>query len=506
MKEIFTKLALLGVLIFATQVDASIRLPVGNGQVVELYSKSYALVVGVSDYEVWPDLPGVQEDIRLVGNSLKQHGFKVVTVLNPTRETFDRSIREFIGKYGQDPENRLVVYYAGHGHTLKTFRGRQLGYIVPSDAPLPNKNSGEFKQKAISMLEVEIFAKQMESKHALFMFDSCFSGSLFEISRAVPDSISQKTAEPVRQFITAGNAEQSVPDKSVFRQQFISGLDGDADLNTDGFITGTELAQYIEETVINYTRRAQTPQYGKIRDPILDKGDFIFLSPKVEITITPIVNSGASAQDNSLSVEIAFWNAVKQSGSAATYRAYLKKYPNGKFAELAEILMAEIVAQESNDTLAAIAPNVISNTRRKVVVSAWGDNGGNNTQVSDAVYSDYFASAMKEIVENRNLGNVALLNWKIAKDVNFASNEVTMSHRLCKENDADVLLFGVMSAEGSGGARRHPDIFFMMFDCSGDKMEYTSTSLDHDIRDPDNFIFKTSIQQKFREFISVYLR
>jgi hypothetical protein len=338
---------LVGLSMACLHTQASVTLPVGDGQSVELYSNSYALVIGVSDYKHWPDLPGVETDVDEVGLALESHGFKVITLLNPTRNSFDDAMREFIAEHGQDPNNRLIVYYAGHGHTLRTRRGRELGYIVPTDAPLPKDGVGKFKARAISMLEVEIFAKQMEAKHAMFTFDSCFSGSLFEITRAIPDNISQKTAEPVRQFITAGSAEQTVPDKSVFRSQFIAGLDGEADINKDGFITGTELAQFIEESVTNYTRRAQTPQYGKIRDPILDKGDFIFVSPKVEVTI----KQEAPRATDKAAIELAYWNTIKDTKSVEAYSAYLSEYPDGQFAKLAKVLVKQ-VQQEAKRSVA----------------------------------------------------------------------------------------------------------------------------------------------------------
>jgi len=334
-------------------VQASISLPLQDGSTVELYDKSYALLIGVSDYEDWPDLPGVEDDIEAVGNGLKKHGFKVISLLNPTRNSFDATMRDFIGDYGQDPENRLIIYYAGHGYTLTTNRGRELGYIVPSDAPLPKDGTGAFKKKAISMLEIEIFAKQMESKHAMFTFDSCFSGSLFEITRAVPDTISLKTSEPVRQFITAGSAEQTVPDKSVFRNQFVAGLEGEADVNKDGFITGTELAQYIEESVTNYTRRAQTPQYGKIRDPYLDKGDFVFINPKMEIIINvPGKETAKTVEPQKVdprAVELSYWDAIKNTQDPEAYQAYLDEYPDGQFSKLATLLIKQAGKQEERN-------------------------------------------------------------------------------------------------------------------------------------------------------------
>jgi len=266
-------------LLAALPAQAVLRLDTGDG-VVDLYGKSYALVIGASAYQYWPKLPGVKRDVALVKAALEKHGFAVTTVMDPTRGDFDQAMRGFISKYGQDQSNRLLFYYAGHGHTIKGAQGPEMGYMIPVDAPMPGKDRGRLRAAAISMLEIEIYAKQIDAKHALFVFDSCFSGSIFGLTRAVPAAISDKTTKPVRQFITAGAADQEVPDDSVFRRQFVAAIGGDADLNHDGSVTGSELSQYLEDTVINYTRGAQTPQYGKIRDPFLDKGDFVFFLPK----------------------------------------------------------------------------------------------------------------------------------------------------------------------------------------------------------------------------------
>jgi len=39
------------------------------------------------------------------------------------------------------------------------------------------------------------------------------------------------------------------------------------------------LGEYLQTTVVNYSKGTQHPQYGKIRNPYLDKGDFIFQIP-----------------------------------------------------------------------------------------------------------------------------------------------------------------------------------------------------------------------------------
>ncbi len=248
-----------------------------QGKQVGLYKESHALVIGASHYtEGWPKLPGVKEDVQLVQKVLEGHGFKVVTVSDPDKGELSRAFEDFINTYGRKPENRLLLYFAGHGYTKKMSYGSEMGYIVPVDAPNPENDIDGFVNKAMDMQQIEVFAKRIESKHALFLFDSCFSGSLFALSRAIPKSISYKTSWPVRQFITAGSAEETVPDRSTFREQFVAALEGEGDVNEDGYITGTELGVFLQDTVINYTKESQHPQYGKIRDRNLDKGDFVF--------------------------------------------------------------------------------------------------------------------------------------------------------------------------------------------------------------------------------------
>jgi hypothetical protein len=47
-------------------------------------------------------------------------------------------------------------------------------------------------------------------------------------------------------------------------------------------VTGTELGTFLQYKVINYSYETQHPQFGKIRNPNLDKGDFIFVLPTAE--------------------------------------------------------------------------------------------------------------------------------------------------------------------------------------------------------------------------------
>jgi len=243
--------------------------PVGN------YGASFALLVGVSDYTSgWPSLHSIPSELAEVETLLKERGFIVKKVMNPDSHELREAFERFVNLYGYVPDNRLLFYFSGHGYTRKN---GSKGYLVPTDAPNPRMDERGFLRKALHMVDILAWARRMEARHVLFMFDSCFSGTIFK-SRSLPGApsyINNMTAKPVRMFITAGDAGQEVPAKSVFTPIFVNALRrGLGDLNRDGYISGTELGLYLQTEVAKYSK--QTPQFGKISDYELSQGDFVF--------------------------------------------------------------------------------------------------------------------------------------------------------------------------------------------------------------------------------------
>ncbi|MFQ5963837.1 MAG: DUF1566 domain-containing protein [Candidatus Scalinduaceae bacterium] len=327
------------------------------GKQVGLYKESHALVIGAGNYTSgWPKLTGIKKDVRLVHKVLEEHGFNVITVNDPEKEQLRNAFDDFINKYGQKLENRLLFYFAGHGYTKKMSYGEEMGYIVPVNAPNPENDPNGFLAKAMDMHMIEVFAKRIQSKHVIFLFDSCFSGSLFALSRAIPGNISYNTLKPIRQFITAGNADEEMSsDESVFTQQFIAALEGEGDVNEDGYVTGTELGEFLQDKAIN-TKGEKHPQYGKIRNPNLDKGDFVFVirdrvekSPEQDIHQAPdIVENNDNFEKITKEVEapkrnwndwqetMTFWysqnneldkgTALKPSEKVQMWKNYLSRY------------------------------------------------------------------------------------------------------------------------------------------------------------------------------------
>jgi formylglycine-generating enzyme required for sulfatase activity len=262
--------------LYAQNRGGDLEIVAPNGTVVGSFSQAYALVIGESEYtNGWKRLPGVKEDVVAVTKLFQEQGFNVETIEDANGRNLRNGITAFLDKYGYNQDARIVLYFAGHGATIN-LNGRKMGYIVPVDAP-PAGNSGDFLQSVIPMTQFESWARQYSSRHILFIFDSCFAGSVFRSQGSTPPAINRIISQPVRQFITSGDADEEVPDESIFRRELEYALrNGAADMNNDGYVSGTELGLYLIDRVTNYMNGSQNPRIGKLNDTNLDKGDFVF--------------------------------------------------------------------------------------------------------------------------------------------------------------------------------------------------------------------------------------
>jgi uncharacterized protein YjbI with pentapeptide repeats/uncharacterized caspase-like protein len=312
-----------------------------------IYEESHALIIGVSDYtNGWSKLAGVKEDVIEVQRALEDNGFEVQLLEDPDKQKLEATIEDFIFEKGADPENRLLIYYAGHGHTKTLGYGGEMGYLVPADAPLPKKGRDiAFQRSVMSMQEIEVFAKNTSAKHVLFMFDACFAGSVFLATRAAPSYIEVFTEEPVRQFITSGSADQEVPDNSIFRRAFVDALAGSADFDKDGYLTGSELGTYIQKRTAEDWKGELTPQYGKLQDPNLNKGDFVF-----KIGKSANQSSTASTVTATSDLAVQAWEVVKDSTNPKILEEFIRMFPSAPQRNLAKLKLMTLESPSSDQS------------------------------------------------------------------------------------------------------------------------------------------------------------
>jgi uncharacterized caspase-like protein/peptidoglycan/xylan/chitin deacetylase (PgdA/CDA1 family) len=245
------------------------------------YANSWAIVIGINDYAKWPKLQYAVRDAQGVRSTLiDKFGFapeRVVTLENAaaTRAGILAAFHDRLAHGGVQKNDRIFVFFAGHGATRHLSSGRDLGYIVPYDS-----DPEQFATDAIPMTDIQNIAESLTAKHILFVMDACYSGLGLTRGGGAGAYLRDNARRVGRQMLTAGGTDQLVSDggpngHSVFTWTLLQGLAGKGDLNGDGIITATELAAYVAPAVAGVS--AQTPAFGSL--PGSEGGDFVFELP-----------------------------------------------------------------------------------------------------------------------------------------------------------------------------------------------------------------------------------
>jgi len=268
----------------------------------DLYDSSWAVIIGINRYERWPSLQYAVNDAEAVRDRLVALGFpeRNTTVLldgQATKMSIERvlgdQLRRQIG-----PNDRVFIYFAGHGQTEDLPGGGQEGYIVPVDG-----DRSDLFSTCISMMDIRRFSERMAAKHVFYAIDACYSGlALMRAGGLNPQDQEylQKMARfPSRQLVTAGSAGEQVVERGghgAFTRALLMALDGNADkLPPFGVLTGSELGNYLKPVVSVETHNAQTPQFGRIS---AGEGEFIFLLSPSAAVATPSLGPLASAAES----------------------------------------------------------------------------------------------------------------------------------------------------------------------------------------------------------------
>jgi outer membrane protein OmpA-like peptidoglycan-associated protein len=227
--------------------------------------------------------------------ALSPHFDDVRMLLNPTYDQLNGGLQNFLHVLGNADDARLFIYYAGHGYTeVNTSRNEYRGYITGSDTPYADGSPGGYavaRVKAISMEAIRGMVTDVNARQLLFVFDSCFAGTVFAARSPSPaptrmsqDDIERIMLLPVREFITAGDIQEKIPAHSPIPQLLINALEGDADKYNLGVITGQQIADYLWSHTLG---SGITPRNGKLPGGYFDRGEFLFRVGVVRPSLRP---------------------------------------------------------------------------------------------------------------------------------------------------------------------------------------------------------------------------
>lgn len=283
------QLVVLGVIIalslchqaLAAEDYRGIKLTAKDGEVLQPFERSWAVIIGIDDYQHIGKLKFAVSDAKAVKRLLQdKYGFaadNIVDLYNAqaTREKILSVLGdELPHKIGE--RDRLMVYFAGHGETYLNN-----GYLIPVDY-----RQGKYRSSAVSMTELKDILKDIKAKHIYLVLDACYSGMFFTqravvVEKTHPRYLREITRRKAKQALTAGGKEpvsdSGYQNHSAFTGIFLEALDtGYADYNGDGIITASEINAYIQPKVAEIAD--QTPEFGSL--PGSEGGEFVFIMPR----------------------------------------------------------------------------------------------------------------------------------------------------------------------------------------------------------------------------------
>ena len=168
--------------ILSPRADAQ---PPASDDPLQQLQHGHALLIGNAHYRDrhWAQLDTIPLQLKHLEKGLKDH-FDTVEVVQDLETTQLRDkINDFLRINGNDSNARLFIYYAGHGYT-ETIpeRDENRGYITGVDTPWINGATQAYsaaRTKAISMGSIRAPLEDARAKSILFVFDSCFAGTIF---------------------------------------------------------------------------------------------------------------------------------------------------------------------------------------------------------------------------------------------------------------------------------------------------------------------------------------
>ena len=108
----------------------------------DIYNESWAVIIGINDYKNMPNLNYAVNDAKSVKEMLmknfnyREDHIKVILNENATKEGILKGFNELLKEAKEN--DRVLIFYAGHGETYTLPTGGEKGYLVPVDGDPEN--------------------------------------------------------------------------------------------------------------------------------------------------------------------------------------------------------------------------------------------------------------------------------------------------------------------------------------------------------------------------------
>ncbi|MCF8178149.1 MAG: caspase family protein [Sulfuritalea sp.] len=281
-----------------------------------------ALIIGNGQYPGAPLLNPVN-DAKAVSGLFTQAGFTVDSQLDVNRVDMMGAIERFGNAANSSSAKLVVFYYAGHGAQLDW-----RNYLLPVDAHVSQQE--HIKQRCIDLGALLGQLSAAKDKTFIVILDACRNNPFGAAYRPERKGLSQFDA-PVGSLLAYATAPGSVA----------SDGEGGNGLYTENLVRelgkrGTRIEDALKRVRLN-VRLASGGEQIPWETTSLESEVFIFDRDRKKLTETEL--------EKLVEADITEWTRIKSSRKLEDWVAYLRSFPNGRFAEIAQMRLNRLLAE-----------------------------------------------------------------------------------------------------------------------------------------------------------------
>ncbi|OJA44674.1 hypothetical protein BGV66_20660 [Burkholderia ubonensis] len=315
---------------FAAPSAASARAP-------SVEPRRVALVIGNGAYRNRP-LANPVHDADAMRDALQALGFDVVTLRNATRQQMLDGLSAF--QHHIAPGGTGLVYFAGHGASVGGTT-----WLAPVDADV-----GSLSGLSRTGIDLQTVFDATSRRHGdridLIILDSCLSAPPGAGNMAArqppPHTLVAYAAAPGTN--AADGATHGVYTAALLQTLALPGLGIAQVFDRAGAMvesaTGHRQMPWVASSLSGAATTLAFPGARRAGTGAGHAGDEVL----TDVGVVAFDSRGVMPKDSAEQYEITFWESIKDSKEAGDYEAYLKTYPNGRFASLAQARLARLRA------------------------------------------------------------------------------------------------------------------------------------------------------------------
>jgi uncharacterized caspase-like protein len=280
-----------------------------------------ALAIGNNAYRDSPLLNPVN-DARAMGELLGKAGFSVDTQLDCDRGKLAEAVERFTAAAQKPGVRQVLFYYAGHGLQLEW-----RNYLVPVDSSV--ESASQVASRCFNLATILRHLGRAKDRTFIIILDACRNDPFGRGYRPEQKGLSQFDAPPgsLLAYSTApgGVAEDGEGMNGLYTSHLVREL----------AVRGAKLEDALKRVRLNVrlaSRGSQVPW----ETTSLESDVYVFEDGRRKLSEEELE---AEAE-----ADIAMWSTVKASRKPEDMVGYLRKFPNGRFAEMAQVRLSRFAS------------------------------------------------------------------------------------------------------------------------------------------------------------------